>query len=193
MIKKKLYSIKHFFDHIFLERTGISIKKDSYIKRPYTIEGGKYIQIGSNVSIREYSKLACYDKYAGKAYKPTIIIGNSVFANRFFTVLSAGELVIGNNTFLGSYVSITNENHGTMPDDICYGLQPLTTKPVKIGSNCWIGDHATILPGVCIGDYSIIAAGSVVTKTIPSYCIAAGNPAKIIKCWNKELHCWERV
>ena len=69
----------------------------------------------------------------------------------------------------------------------------LTTKAIRIGNNCWIGDHVSILPGVTVGDYTIIAAGSVVTKSIPGYCIAGGNPARIIKKWNHSLSEWERM
>lgn len=60
--------------------------------------------------------------------------------------------------------------------------RPVYSKgPVIIGNNVWIGDKATILPNVSIGNGAIIAANSVVTKDVPEYCIVAGNPAKIIK------------
>ena len=57
----------------------------------------------------------------------------------------------------------------------------MTPKPVKIGNKVWIGAHATILPGVTIGDGAVVAAGAVVTKDVPSNVVVAGVPAKVIK------------
>ena len=123
MIKKLAYTIKHTIDYFMIKRTGISLPKSSYFKKPYRVEGGQYIFVGDNVSIREYSSMACFDNYAGIRYKPKIVIGDNVFANRFLSLLSADDLIIGDYTYLGSFVSITNENHGTKPGITCYGLQ----------------------------------------------------------------------
>jgi maltose O-acetyltransferase len=62
-----------------------------------------------------------------------------------------------------------------------FNLQPNTTKPVAIGDNVWIGTHSLILPGVEIGSNSIVASGSVVTKSVGSGVVVGGNPARIIK------------
>lgn len=89
------------------------------------------------------------------------------------------------NHCFGRWVTISDNDHGevireqldTPPAD-----RPLHVKgPVTIGSNVWIGDKATILSGVTIGDGAVIAANSVVTKDIPAYTVAAGNPAHVIK------------
>jgi acetyltransferase-like isoleucine patch superfamily enzyme len=61
---------------------------------------------------------------------------------------------------------------------------------VRIEKGCWIGEKVIILPGVNIGERSIIGAGSVVTKSIPAYSIAVGNPARVIKTWNKDSKQW---
>jgi acetyltransferase-like isoleucine patch superfamily enzyme len=61
---------------------------------------------------------------------------------------------------------------------------------VRIEKGCWIGEKVIILPGVNIGKRSIIGAGSVVTKSIPEYSIAVGNPARVIKTWNKDKKQW---
>lgn len=192
MLKQFVYWVKHKIDIFFIRRKHVLIEDGAYIKRPYHIEGGEFIHVGQNVSISAYSKLSCFSKYAGKDYNPTIQIGNNVFANRFLTVLSADKLIIGENTFLGSYVSITNENHGITPGHTSFGLQPLTSEPVVIGNNCWIGDHVTILPGVTIGDWTIIGAGSVVTNSIPSFSIAVGVPARVKKKWDEESQSWKK-
>ena len=87
----------------------------------------------------------------------------------------------------GRWVTITDNGHGKTDFDNLK-IQPdkrkLYTKgPVVIGNNVWMGDKVTILPGVTIGNGSVIAANSVVTKDIPSFSVAAGNPAKIIKAY----------
>ncbi len=193
MLRHLLSRIKYRIERNLIKKRKIQIGNESLIKSPYEIHGGKYIIVGDNVSIQRYSKLCCFDKYAGKDYKPEVLIGNNVFSNRFLTILSAGKMSIGDNTFFGSHVLISNENHGMNPECGCYGLQELTVSDVNIGRNCWIGDHCVILPGVTIGDYSIIGAGSIVTKSIPPYTIAVGNPARIIKQWDEATKTWKGV
>jgi lipopolysaccharide O-acetyltransferase len=71
--------------------------------------------------------------------------------------------------------------------------QQLQTGPITIGEGCWIGQNVIVLPDVNIGDKCVIGANSVVTKDIPSYSIAVGMPAKVIKKYNFELHRWVKV
>lgn len=193
MMKKILCALKQRVMYYFLRRKKVNAKKSAYIKRPYAIAGGQYITVGEDVSIDAYAKLNCFDHYAGENYHPSVEIGDRVWSNRFLTILSAGKLRIGHDTFIGSHVLITNENHGIVPGEISYGLQALTTSPVEIGHHCWIGDHSVILPGVTIGEYCVIGAGSVVTKSIPPFCIAVGNPARIVKHWSENEQCWVKV
>lgn len=93
--------------------------------------------------------------------------------------------MIGEFCLTGKWVTITDNSHGETDYDSLL-LPPkqrkITTKgPVVIGRNVWIGDKATILPGVTIGDGAVIAASAVVTKVVPAYSVVGGNPAKIIK------------
>jgi lipopolysaccharide O-acetyltransferase len=73
------------------------------------------------------------------------------------------------------------------------GDRKLSTKPVRIEDNVWIGEYVTVLAGVTIGKGSIIGALSVVTSNIPPYAIAVGIPAKVIKIYNEEKKIWEKV
>lgn len=162
--------------------------KHSFVSQRHSFYGKKYICIENYVNIEKGARIECYKKYFNHIMNPLIHIKKSVCIKENFTALVADELTIGENTLIASNVFISTENHGMNPE-IPYYEQPLTTKPVHIGSNCWIGEKVVILPGVTIGDYSIIGAGSIVTKNIPPYTIAAGNPAKAIKKWdakNKE-------
>ena len=110
-----------------------------------------------------------------------IQIGKHVFFNTGCTFQDRGGIVIGDGTLIGMNVSINTLNHGL----------PLETRnttyasSVVIGKNVWIGSNATILPGVKIGDNSVIAAGAVVTKDVPENVVVAGVPARFIKGINE--------
>lgn len=93
-----------------------------------------------------------------------------------------GDITIGDNVMMGPEVAIYTVNHCTERIDIPMNVQGITPeKPVVIGNDVWIGTRVIILGGVKVGTGSIIAAGSVVTKSIPAYTIVAGVPAKVVK------------
>ena len=106
-----------------------------------------------------------------------IKIGKNVFINACCRFQDQGGIEIGDGSLIGHNTTIATLNHDFNP----LKRQNLTPSPVKIGKNVWIGSDCTILPGVEIGDGAIIGAGSVVTKSIPAYTIAVGNPARVIK------------
>jgi acetyltransferase-like isoleucine patch superfamily enzyme len=112
-------------------------------------------------------------------YGCNIHVGERFFANFNFTVLDEAPVTIGNNAFIGPNVSIYTACHST--DVAERNSRREWAEPVTIGDNVWIGGSVTILPGVTIGNGVTIGAGSVVTRDIPDYVVAAGNPAKIIK------------
>lgn len=94
----------------------------------------------------------------------------------------AGKIYIGKGTYIASNVGIITANHNPYNLD-----EHLPGEDVIIGKNCWIGLNSVILPGVCLGDNTIVGAGSIVTKSFPNgNCIIAGNPAKIIKLLDKK-------
>lgn len=164
------------------------------IARPCVIRQPQYIHLGENVRIKKYSRIECYEFFGGRVLNPSLTISDNVIIGYRFSCLVADSISIGRNTILASDVLITSENHGMDPESkIPYYEQPLVTGSVIIGNNCWIGEKAVILPGVTIGDYCVIAACSVVVKNIPSYSIAAGNPARIIKQYDFSLHEWVRL
>lgn len=157
------------------------------IRRGLRVNSPRNIRLGNYVKIDRMSRLSSYE--GGK-----IVIEDNCYIGQFFSVMAGGDVIIKKNTLIASYVAVIGENHNMDPEaGGKYGCQPLIKKEVVIGENCWIGEKAIILPGVTIGDWSIIGAGSVVNKSIPPYSIAAGNPAKIIKQYNFESKKWERV
>ena len=108
-----------------------------------------------------------------------IEIGKNFFANYNCTILDVAKVIIGNNCMLAPNVAIYTAGHPVHPDTrntlYEYGIE------VTIGDNVWIGGNSVICPGVHIGSNCVIGAGSVVTKDIPDWSIAAGNPCKVIR------------
>ncbi|MDO4650385.1 MAG: sugar O-acetyltransferase [Eubacteriales bacterium] len=105
-----------------------------------------------------------------------ISIGKHVFINSGCQFQDQGGIFLGDNVLVGPQTIIATINHGKAPEDRWTNYM----KPVHIGNNVWIGAHATILPGVTIGDNAIIAAGAVVNHDVPKNTIVAGVPAKEI-------------
>lgn len=108
-----------------------------------------------------------------------IILGEGIGINVNCILIGWGGIEIGNNTLFGPNVQIYTITHDYTKtnNEFRKGI----TKKVIIGSNCWIGGGTLIMPGIKIGNDSVIGAGSIVTKDIPDNVIAYGNPCKIIK------------
>lgn len=106
-----------------------------------------------------------------------IQIGKNVFINHGCTFLDLGGIIIEDDVLIGPKVSIITENHPVSPGE----RKMLDLKPVLIKRNSWIGANATILPGVTIGENSVVAAGAVVTRDVPANTVVAGVPAKVVK------------
>jgi acetyltransferase-like isoleucine patch superfamily enzyme len=109
-----------------------------------------------------------------------IQIGKNVFINHACTFLDMGGITIEDDVLIGPKVNLITENHPLNPAD----RKALFAKPIIIKRNAWIGAAATVMPGVTIGENSVVAAGAVVTKDVPDNTIAGGVPAKAIKAIN---------
>ena len=112
-------------------------------------------------------------------YGKQISIGKRFFANFNFTVLDEARVTIGDDCFIGPNVSIYTACHST--DPVERNSRQEWARPVTIGHNVWIGGSVTILPGVTVGDNSIVGAGAVVTKDVPANVIVVGNPARVLR------------
>lgn len=117
-------------------------------------------------------------------YGENIHIGNNVEINMNCVFLDCNRITIGDNCGIGPNVQIYAVGHPTNPIERLSGGSNFWnsfTAPVTIGENVWIGGGAIVLPGVTIGDNTTIGAGSVVSKSIPSNCVAVGNPCQVVK------------
>lgn len=108
-----------------------------------------------------------------------ITIGNNVYINFGCVILDCGQVSIGDDTLIGPNVGIFSGNHAADAGERTAG--GLIPKPIAIGDRVWICGNVSIVPGVRIGDKSVIGAGSVVTHDIPSGVIAAGNPCRVLR------------
>lgn len=112
-------------------------------------------------------------------YGKNIHVGANFYANFHCVILDCAEVRIGNNCFIGPQVGIYTACHPIDPYERISGVE--SAKPISIGDNCWIGGHATINPGVTLGDNVVVASGSVVTKSFSDNVVIGGNPAKVLK------------
>jgi maltose O-acetyltransferase len=112
-------------------------------------------------------------------YGTNIVLGTKVFFNFNCVVLDCAKVTIGNNVLFAPSVQIYTATHPISAAE--RRKWPESAKPITIGSDVWVGGGAIICPGVSIGDRTVIGAGSVVTRDIPSDVIAAGNPARVIR------------
>lgn len=106
-----------------------------------------------------------------------IAIGKDVFINSGCHFQDQGGIIIGDGTLIGHNVVLATINHALEPDK----KRRNSYAPIKIGKHVWIGSNVTVLPGVTVGDWAVIAAGAVVTKDVPQLTVVGGVPARIIK------------
>jgi serine acetyltransferase len=113
--------------------------------------------------------------------KSSIVLCNGVSCNTGCHIVSMYGIEIGDNTSIGEYVSIRDQNHEFKNGLTSIRNTGYSGAPIHIGKDVWIGRGCFIGPGVSIGDGAVIGANSVVIKNIPSYSVAVGTPAKVIK------------
>jgi acetyltransferase-like isoleucine patch superfamily enzyme len=112
-------------------------------------------------------------------YGYNISVGENFYMNHNGVILDCAKVEFGDNVFIGPNCGFYTAGHPIEIDMRNEGLE--YAKPIKVGNNVWIGGNVVVLPGVTIGTNVTIGAGSVVTKDIPSNCVAYGNPCRVVK------------
>jgi len=162
-----------------------SIGQNCNILAPYFIANQQCISIGENFYASHYLKLHAVVEYQYQVFSPRIVIGNNVSIESNCHIGAINSIYIGNNVLIASNVYISDHSHGQIVKKELV-VPPISRNlsskgEIKICDNVWIGDSVCILPGVTIGENSIIGANAVVTKDVPPNSVAVGVPAKIIK------------
>lgn len=160
--EERLYGKELVYDYN-LTRPSEEEKRNEILKRLFG-------HVGKNIWIEPPLRVA----YGNRTY-----IGDNFYANFNLVLVDDINIFIGNNVMFAPNVTISTTGHPIHPNLRKNGEQ--FSFPVKIEDNVWIGSGVVILPGVTIGENSVIGAGSVVTKDIPKNVVAVGNPCKVLR------------
>lgn len=190
---------------LFKQADGVLFRKVCFIKGP------EFISIGKGTSFDDYLYLTTWDSYPvlnpdlphlGRIQSvqkdkeceyiqkihPKLTIGEKCCFGAMNHITCCNRITIGDHLLTGKWVTISDNNHGATDAEslnVSPIRRPIVSKgPIIIGNDVWIGDKATILGGVTIGDGAVVAANSVVTRDVPSYSVVAGNPAIVIRYKN---------
>ena len=139
-------------------------KRDAMLKRMFA-------EIGENC----YVETPFHANWGGHH----VHFGKNIYANFNLTLVDDTHIYVGDYTMFGPNVTIATAGHPIDPDLRRQGLQ--YNMPVHIGKNCWLGAGVIVMPGVTIGDNTVIGAGSIVTRDIPADVVAVGNPCRVLR------------
>lgn len=161
-------------------RLGSCGKGTRFSKVEY-LTGHQHIHVGKNTIFLPHLFLTAW----GDDDSIKISIGDYCSIGAYCHISAYNKVSIGNHVLIGKWVSIVDNDHGNTNKESLM-IPPLERKlvskgPIEIGNHVWIGDKVTILSGVTIGNNSVIAANSVITKDVPPFSVVAGNPGKVIK------------
>ena len=167
---------------------------DSIIVPPAVIHSPHRIEIGSRVIVHRDAFLSVVEEHNGRRYTPRLRIGDGTSIGHGLWVSCVGEIDIGRDVLAGHNILITDTYHEYEDPDTPIIRQPMAPpKSVRIGDGAHLGPHVAVLAGVTIGERSFIAANAVVTRDIPPNSVAVGNPARVIRTYDRERGVWVDV
>lgn len=195
------YRIVLFLSKIYtkLALIGMShVGKNTIVKPILNSQNKNKIWIGDNVNIGSFSWVSVSTEFGGNTDRSTnkirLKIGNNVDIGNNAFIVANNKIEIGNGVMMGPYVYISDHIHGYQDINRSLRNQPLSSSGfIKIQKDVFIGIKSSILPNVTIGARAVIGANSVVTKDVPAYSVAVGNPAKIIKKYDFKKRRWVKV
>jgi acetyltransferase-like isoleucine patch superfamily enzyme len=167
------------------------------VKIDFTVEvdGAKHMHLGDRVKVFSYTWLNIVKTPEdGDGREVKITVGDGSVISRRVIISASRFVTIGKDVFIAPNVMILDTDHAYEDISIPIGLQGFSSKGgIEIGDGCWIAYNAVILGGVTVGKQSVVGANSVVTKDIPPFSVAVGNPAQVIKTYDFSRKEWIRV
>lgn len=191
MVRKLKHSLRVFFNrhtwHFkYSDLKGCAkVGRNCKVCKPLSTNGLENVEIADNFLAGEGLKLRTFSHWRGRHFTPKISIGSNVSMQSNCHISAINSVTIDDNVLMASFIYISDHSHGE-PTVEMMEIPPLerplfSKGPIHICRNVWLGEKVSVMPGVTIGEGSIIGANSVVTKDIPPYCVACGAPAKVIK------------
>lgn len=170
------------FRRVYLSTRLAKLGKGAMIEHGITWHNRKGIAIGDYVFVRRGCRLECLKRLDKNPKTIRLYIGDRTSLQQGCQVVVCEKVVIGNDVLVAANVLITDHDHifdhPTKPPSV---VRELRSAPVIIEDGCWLGYGCVILKGVRIGERSVIGANAVVTRDIPPYSVAVGNPARVIR------------
>lgn len=152
---------------------------------PTVIFGEGRISIGARTTIGPLASISAgMPIHMHERGDPIITIGDRCMLGKGIGIVGHERIDIGDDIWTGHYVYITDQNHGYEDLGLPIGTQMWNNAPVSIGSGSWLGHGCVILPGVDVGEHVVVAAGAVVTESVPPNCVVGGIPARVLRHWD---------
>ncbi len=193
MSSKGILVYRYLYHRLFskLYRLGAKVT----FKDGITIQNGEYISIGNRVYLEKNVTLKFLEEFKDNGYKiPNLRIEDGVFIGAGTIIAAAKFIHIEKNVLIGPYCFIGDHDHEYRNISIPIRDQGYkNVKNIVIGEGSWVAAGVTVCSGVTIGKNSLVGANSVVTTDIPSFSLAVGNPAKVVKKFNKATNKWKKT
>jgi len=172
----------HRFAH-FGERT--------LVFRPRGILNPHRIEIGDGVLIHEGAMFSVVEEHNGRRHEPRLRIGSGTQIGAGIWLSCVGDMEIGENTLMGHNILIADSYHEYEDPDTPIIHQPMAEpRPVRVGGGSILGPHVAVLAGVTVGENSFVAANAVVTRSVPPNSVVVGNPARVIRRYDRARSEW---
>lgn len=191
-VKRAYLRYRQWYVNYFIRPECASLGEHcTFMKPRYAIISGPNIHIGDCfTAVAEPMHRVEIGVWGRTVGAGTVRIGRAVLMSPGSRISASDEITIGDGVMMANGTYITDSDWHTIYDRTRRATQ---ATPVHIGKNVWLGDHATVLKGVTIGDNSVVAARAVVTRDVPANTVVAGNPAKVVKTLDPEREMTTRM